>query len=453
MRSMDRSIRTFLSGLMAILGWIGNACAADPAASPQTTPARPRIAAIVTTYFPRSHAGILVDKFLRGFPTDEGVLPPRTEIASLYIDQIHQDDIGRQVAHEYHIPLYESIRAALTLGGDTLAVDAVLLIGEHGDYPTTPLDQEMLPRRFFFEQIAAVIEHSRRPIPVFVDKHLAYRWEDARWMYETARRLKIPLWAGSAMPVTWRNPQWEHPLGQPIDQALAISHHMVERYGFHALEILQCHVERRRGGETGVRSVRCLAGDAVWQAAKEGLWSYEMANNSLEQLENGPGKLDPTQIDDPHVFLIEYVDGLRAAVLMLGERYLQTHTYAQRSDGKIVTLEHHAGPSPPNGAFGYLGRNIETFFLTGETPNPIERTYLTTGILEAAMISRAQDGQVVPTPHLATITYQPHGTPLRPTQSQATGGSLTEWPMLQPGATPQASSIPTIRDGTTRGKK
>ncbi|MCY3777289.1 MAG: hypothetical protein OXH11_15040, partial [Candidatus Aminicenantes bacterium] len=142
-----------------------------------------RIAAVVTTFFPNSHAGVIVDKFLRGFPTDEGVIPPRSTIVSLYIDQIHERDVGRQIAYEFDIPLYESIRAALTLGGDDLAVDAVLLIGEHGDYPRSELGQEMLPRRYFFEQIAGVISEAGRPIPVFNDKHLSYRWDDAAWMY------------------------------------------------------------------------------------------------------------------------------------------------------------------------------------------------------------------------------------------------------------------------------
>ena len=87
------------------------------------------------------------------------------------------------------MPVYRSIRAALTLGGDDLAVDGVLLIGEHGDYPRTVLGQEMLPRRWFFEQVCGVIAEQRRPLPVFVDKHLAYRWSDARWMYDTRARV------------------------------------------------------------------------------------------------------------------------------------------------------------------------------------------------------------------------------------------------------------------------
>ena len=412
---------------------------------------RKRIAAIVTTYFPNSHAGVLVDKFLRGFPTDEGLIPPRTEIASLYIDQIHGRDIGRQIAHKYNIPLYESIRAALTLGGDDLAVDAVLLIGEHGDYPVSMLGQEMLPRRYFFEQIVGVIGQAERPIPVFNDKHLSYRWDDAKWMYETAKAMGIPLWAGSALPVVWRNPNWEHPKGEPIDQALVIGFHMVERYGFHALEILQSQVERRRGGETGVQAVQCLSGDAVWRAEKEGKWSLKLANEALNRVEDGPGQLDPTKINDSHVFLIEYVDGLRATVLMLGDGYVRKFAYAQQRGDETESLEYHTETGPTHAAFSYLGINIEDFFVTGIAPNPVERTYLTTGILEAAMISRKKGGERIETPHLATIRYKPTRQPRRPTNPRPSGASITKWSILEPGASPAAQSIPIGHDGTVRG--
>ena len=160
-----------------------------------------RIAAVVTTFFPNSHAGVLVPKFLRGFPTDDGLISPRSQIASLYIDQIHARDIGLQLAREYDIPVCESIRSALTLRGSELAVDAVLLIGEHGDYPRSALGQEMLPRRYFFEQICGVIAEAGHPIPVFSDKHFSYRWSDAEWMYQTAKTLNVPFWAGSALPI------------------------------------------------------------------------------------------------------------------------------------------------------------------------------------------------------------------------------------------------------------
>ena len=413
-----------------------------------------RVAAIVTTFFSNSHAGVIVPKFLRGFPTDDDLIAPRTQLASLFIDQIHQNDVGRPIAHEYDIPIYESIRAALTLGGDSLAVDAVLLIGEHGDYPRSALGQEMLPRRYFFEQICGVIAESDRPIPIYNDKHLSYRWDDAHWMYTTAKELGIPLWAGSALPVAWRRPNFEHPLDAPLDEALSIGFHMIERYGFHALESLQCQVERRQGGETGIRSVQCLSGDAVWRAADKGRWSFELANHALATIEDGPGHLDPSQVEDPHVFLIEYADGLKGAALMLGDNgYVRKFAYAARRCTVVDAMEYHTDSGTTHAVFSYMGLNIEDFFLTGHPPSPVERTYLTTGILEAAMRSHGSGGAQIETPHLA-IHYTPADSqPRRPTRTRPTGASLSPWEMPEPGATPAADSIPIGRDGTIRGRR
>lgn len=413
-----------------------------------------RVAAIVTTFFPNSHAGVIVPKFLRGFPTDDGLIAPRTQLASLYIDQIHQNDVGRQIAHEYDIPVYESIRAALTLGGESLAVDGLLLIGEHGDYPRSALGQEMLPRRYFFEQICGVIAESDRPIPIYNDKHLSYRWDDAYWMYTTAQQLNIPLWAGSALPVGWRHPNFEHPLGTPIDEALSIGFHMIERYGFHALESLQCQVERRQEGETGVRSVQCLSGDAVWRAADAGRWSFELAENALGTIEDGPESLDPSQVEDPHVFLIEYCDESKGAALMLGDNgYVRKFAYAAKRGNVIDAMEYHTDSGATHAVFSYMGLNIEDFFLSGIPPSPVERTYLTTGILEAVMRSHGSGGVRIETPHLM-IRYTPAESQLqRPTGARPTGASLSSWEMPEPGTTPAADSIPIGRDGTIRGRR
>jgi len=412
-----------------------------------------RVAAIATTYFPNSHADVIVGKFLRGFPTDDGLLAPRTKVVSLYIDQVHHEDIGLQVAHKFNVPVYESIRGALTLGGSDLAVDAVLLIGEHGDYATSPLGQEMTPRRYFFDQISAQIIASGRPVPIYNDKHLAYRWADAQFMYETARKHKIPFWAASAMPVVWRKPNFQHALDEPIDHALVIGFHMVERYGYHALEILQSQVERRKGGETGVRSVQCLSDDEVWKAAEAGRWSMELANEAIKRVEDGPGRIDPKQVEDPHVFLVEYTDGLKATVLMLGDGFVKKFAYAETQGESTVSLEYHTDSGPTHAAFGYLGRNIENFLITGRTPNPVERTYLVTGMIESLMISRANRGKRIETPHLASIRYKPAGDALRPSGPRPSGASIGKWTEVEPGKTPRATSIPVGRDGTTRGRQ
>jgi len=411
-----------------------------------------RVAALVTSFTPRSHANVIVTKFLRGFPTDDGLIAPRTAVASLYIDQIHDRDIGRQLAYEFDIPVYESIRGALTLGGEPTTVDAVLVIAEHGDYPRSWLGQEMLPRRYFFEQVCGVISECGRAIPIYNDKHLSYRWDDAAWMYKTAASMKIPLWAASAVPLAWRRPVRSHPLGEPIDEAVVIGFHMLERYGFHALEAVQCQVERRSGGETGVRSVQCLSGTTVWDAALQGEWSLALAERAVQAIEGGPKHLNPEHYVDPHAFIIDYKDGLRATVIMLGENdQVNKFSYAARSGDSIEAIEYHTDSGPAHAVMGYLALNIERFFLSGQPPSPLERTYLTTGILEAAMRSLGGSGAVVATPHLA-IRYQPlDGGICRPTAPRPSGASLDEWPEVEPGASPIAGSIPIRTLGTTRG--
>ena len=245
-------------------------------------PERKKIAAIVTTWFPGSHADLIASKFIAGFPTLDGLLEPRVDLVSLYIDQAHPDDVGLDLARRHEVAVYPSIRSALTLTSPSvghwptapgwqdgeLTVDGVLIVAEHGDYPIDGLERRHYPRRHFFEQVCAVFSASARSVPVFTDKHLSYSWDSAHWMYNRARELSIPMMAGSSLPVSARTPMLEHDPGTPIDEALSIGYHHsypggLESYGFHTLELLQCFVERRAGFETGVAAVQCLEDDAV----------------------------------------------------------------------------------------------------------------------------------------------------------------------------------------------
>jgi len=324
-----------------------------------------KIAAIVTAYFPYSHADVIVTKFLKGIPTDEGLFKPRVEIASLYLDQIDVRDIGQSLAWWHRVPIFQSVRAALTLGGGELAVDGVLLIGEHGDYPMDEMERHMYPRRALLEQICGVFASSGRSVPVFCDKHLSYNWADACWMYDRAKSLGVPCMAGSSLPVCWRNPFLEYDLETPLEEAVAIGYGGIEAYGYHALETLQCMTERRRGGETGVTSVQCLEGEAVWEAQKKGIWSrdlVEAACGAIQDKAEGPME---QHCPHPVAFVIEYRDGLRAAVLMLNG-YVSDFAYAGRANGQIQATEFYLQRGFPYGHFSYLSLNIEEMFLSGK---------------------------------------------------------------------------------------
>ncbi len=400
-------------------------------------PERKRIAAIITEYRPDSHAEVLVTKFLKGFPTDEGLFAPRVDIASFYIDQIADEDIGLQRAAEHGVPVYPSIVKALTLGTEELAVDGVLLIGEHGDYAWNEKEQHLFPRRYFMEQICGVMATSGRSVPVFNDKHLSYSWDNAMWMCNRAQELGVPFMAGSSLPVTWRSPWLEHELGTPIEEAVIIGFSGLDICGSHTLEALQCMVERRAGGETGVKAVTCLEGDAVWRAAA-GEWSRELTEAACTVMVDKPDGTMMDHCDNPVAFIVEYCDGLQATVLMLSG-YASSWAYAARvptkqrgGSGSIAATEFFCqGLGAPGGAYGhfsYLGLNIEEMFLTGAPSYPVERTLLATGVLEAALDSRHEGYVRRQTPWL-DVTYDSyHDLPWRPTGRRPSGASLDPWP-------------------------
>ncbi len=381
---------------------------------------RKKIAAIVTSYFPRSHADVIVTKFLKGFPTDEGLLPPEVDVAAMYLDQVHfRDDIGRAIAGEFGVPMYDSINRALTLGGNELAVDGVLLIGEHGDYAWNEKGQHLYPRKYFFEQICGVFASSGRSVPVFNDKHLSYNWRDAKWMYDRARELEVPFMAGSSVPLAWREPRIEYALDADIEMAMSVAYGGLDSYGFHALELLQCMVERRAGGETGIAAVRCLEGDDVWASDAWDRDLYSAAVAPIEAKEEGDVR---DHCENPALFLLEYADGLQAATLMLNG-YTKGWGFAARRDGQVEGMRVLLADSP-HPHFSYLSLNVQQMFLTGQPQYPVERTLLVSGALEALLDSRYRGYGRIETPHLQ-VAYQSHQKmPIRPVNPNPVGASL-----------------------------
>src|SRR5438309_1289360 len=126
---------------------------------------------------------------------------PRHYVHSMFVHQAPDNDLSREVGREHGIKITRSIEDALTAGGK-LAVEGVLLIGEHGNYPRNDKGQILYPRFEWLEQIAAVFRKTGQSVPVFNDKHLSYSWANATKMVGWANELKFPLMAGSSLPVT-----------------------------------------------------------------------------------------------------------------------------------------------------------------------------------------------------------------------------------------------------------
>jgi hypothetical protein len=392
----------------------------DPPPRPEKAPKK--LAVVTTTYYYLSHAYHVCGRFLNGYLRDGKMHYPDFGIAGMYVEQQGANDLSKEHAHKHGFSLYPDIASALTLGGDKLAVDGVLLIGEHGDYPLNEKQQKLYPRYEYFQKIVDVFRKSERGAPVFCDKHLSYERKKAREMAAMARQVGCPLMAGSSLPVTWRRPELELPLGAAIDGALVASRGEMEIFGFHALEALQCMVERRAGANDrsqGVKAVTCLEGDAVWKAGDDGLWSWDLLEAALGRspsLNVGdirdncrqflPPPNRPTFPKGPLAFLLEYRDGLKAAALLLNGHVDDTTFAAKLSDEKKPVSTLFDLPAPPGAGFlQALTVKIEDFLATGKPSQPLERTLLTGGVLDVGLESRFRDGRRLETPDL-DIAYE-----------------------------------------------
>jgi len=322
--------------------------------------------------------------------------------------------MSRDLAKKHGFKICETVHEALTLSGKTLAVDGVLSIGEHGKYPTNEKGQLLYPRRRFFEDICKVFDQTKKSVPVFNDKHLAATWDDAKWMYDRGRKLFVPMLAGSSVPVTWRKPNVVLPKGCELVGAVQIGFGPLESYGFHALEGLQCMVERRKGGETGVKAVTCHPAKAMWEPLDAHPWTKPLLDGALKFVTaHAAGDVRAVTVKaDAGTFEVEYRDGLRAFVVVV-------NGWAHEHDGSsFIFAGQRKGAEKPDicqfylqqpesfAHFVELTKAIDSLVNTGHAPYPVERTLLTTGVLDAVMNSKHENGKRLETPHLE-IAYTP----------------------------------------------
>ncbi len=385
-----------------------------------------KIAFITHIYRNAAHADVIGTKLFLGIPTDEGMVAPQVKIASIYIEQIGANDTGVRIAKMNGTPIYSTVEEALTLGGDKLAVDAVVYVGEHGEYPYNRLGMKLYPRMNYLERIFRVFDASKKSVPVFTDKALSYSWLDSRWIYDRAKELNVPLMAGSSLPYCWRDKALEHPIGVKISEAVAIGYASLDAYGFHVTEILQCMVERRAGGETGVKSVEGLKGDDVWKAIDSGKISQKLVDAACDTIQGKATGNMREIVTTPYAVIVNYADGTKGTIMMLDKYVNSGWAYSAKTSKGIVATEFVLSGGPTYAHFSYLSLNIQKFVVSGKPTAPIERNLLTSGIIDMGIRSLAE-GTVKKTPFL-NIKYSAEGyEPIRPTAPRPTGQSIAPW--------------------------
>jgi len=379
------------------------------AAEPADLPPGKKIAAIVTIYTHNSHADMIVSRLLQTDTLDGKGKDSPFKLASLYTDQKPEKDISRSLAASHRFRVSTTIEDALTLGTGQLAVDGVLLIAEHGDYPKSAVGNTVYPKRRFWEETLKVFRASGRVVPVFIDKHVADNWIDAKFIYDSAQELKIPLMAGSSVPGTWRRPPADVKRGARLREIVGITYHVTEHYGFHALEMVQALAEQRESGETGIKAVQTLTGEAVWRAFDEKQFDVELFDAAWKRLEQprGGGKPLRQLVPEPKLLRIEYADGLRAHVLELnGAAGEWSAAWRYADDGHAESSLFWTQEGRPAMHFTWLERSIEAMFATGEPSWNVERTLLTSGALHALLVSEKERQRRVETPYLM-LNYKP----------------------------------------------
>ena len=434
----------------------------------QTPGQRPlRLAILGSVYHHQSQMQMLADRFLVGYPYEGEWHLPQVQVVSVYVDQLvrqveaapspyqlamtgtklapsssargiagglgkeravgaqpspekseSMSDMSKARSHQFGFRLCSNIPEALRCGGDRIAVDAVLTVVEQDDYPSNSKGQVLLPTYDFFQQCAQVFEEEGRAVPYFNHKQLSYSFEQAHRMVKTASRLKFPLLAGSPLPVTWRLPDVDIPLGAVVqDAVMAVGTGDMD---FDALEALQCMLERRKGGETGVKAVQLLEGDDVWAAGNAGRWSKDVLSSALSRSDTPMGLtvLDgrtqdlvasgvlPQLVKNPAAYCIEYIDGTRATLLMLDGAIMDFNFSARVAGHGLLSTQFFLPPAPNDTYSACLADKVEQMFQTRTAPYPVERTLLTTGILEACLDSRHRLNDRLETPQLA-VTYHP----------------------------------------------
>jgi len=397
----------------------GRAAAQPPAPATGGEPTRrKRIAFLGTSVYQHSHAQHFLDRLSAGYAMGGRWVEPPLEIASVYLDQFPANDVGRQRIEKYGHRLFPSVAEALTLGGSELAVDGVVIIAEHGDYPDNDRGQKLYPRYRWFKDAVRVFEASGRSVPVFNDKHLSTDWDECVEMVADSERLGFPFYAGSSLPVTWRLPEFELPYDTPLVESVCVAYGGVDSYDFHAFETAQCMSERRPGGEVGIRSVHALRGDACWQALRQREVTRKLFLSALMRSHNlpvdtgypsAPVSLEWAEANLPNTTacFIEHLDGFRTSTFLTD---IRDFNYAgMRGDtGEIIGCQFML-PMPGRGAttadfFTPLVQHIERMILDGSTDYPIRRTLLTSGMVIGG-IESLHTGQPYATPAM-DIAYR-----------------------------------------------
>lgn len=380
----------------------------SPAPGTPGAPSQKRIAFLIDSWYPWSHADVIGTRFLEGYRMGERVYQSPLTVGSVYADTASSRDRARGLAARHGFRIAGSVAEALLDDPQSsrprLAVDGVL-IATREDLPESGQQQSPVRRLQIIRDVLRLMEQTGTKVPIFVDKMLASSWPDSQAIVAEAARRSVPLMAGSVLPFT--------PLDQPlragrVEVGVVAASTPYWAFAFHAAELLQGFMEQRGPRESGISSVRDV-GSAYASLPDRDRWGGRvfdalLASARTRRARGGAGS--PT-----NVLLIQYADGARAVLALVPEVF---------DDSEFLLGAHYGDGTTGTGGlvlrgqpydhFGYLVHALIEFYTTGRAPVPVERTLLTTGLVVFGQQARGT-GSPVSTPALAVSYQAPRGRP------------------------------------------
>lgn len=159
--------------------------------------------------------------------------------------------------------------------------------------------------------------------------------------------------------------------------------------------------------------VQSLQGEALWRLFDSGELRRDLLDAALS-ITPHRADLDMRRDAGATLFRFQYLDGLPGAVVML-PGFAQGTAVAMgiRGQSKPLAVRFDERTQPRHPHFAYLLKAIERMIHTGRPQYPVERTLLTTGILDRALTSLHEGQRRRETPELA-IAYTPVDYPNAP---------------------------------------
>jgi hypothetical protein len=355
------------------------------------------ITCIVEEFAPGMPAQQLLDRFLLGYPRDGEFHRLEHCAISAHLLGAETENAWFDARVKEHGLIFETDLERAITGADALAV---IWRGGGADA------QDAIIQR--------VLNRAAPGACCFVHGVLGTNLAAARAHAALATSRGIRLLAGTPMSVTWRLPDLELPAGAAVKDALIVVQGASPGSELDGLEGILPILERRRGGEPGVRAVRSVSGEGLWQSGRDRGWSWDLLAAALSRSDSPLGDsvmdgrtqdlvglgLIPKLARDPRGWLIEHRDGLRSSILVLDGVVADCNIALQLSNGAVLSAQLYRPPKPAQHQFSRLAAVVEDFFQGGSPPWSVQRSILTAGLLEAFRSASARRGEPLETPLL-----------------------------------------------------